>query len=161
MMLGIVIAAATATLLTICFGYAKGAANLHTWFFLRAPVFTFDWGLYGIEHGAGPNMQGHFWAAVAAAIMGALMLAQRALFWWPIHPVGFIVCSVEWTDHYWFSIFLAWLIKSLLVRLGGNRALRLGRRFFLGMILGQYTAAGVWAVIDTITGKFFNQVMSI
>jgi hypothetical protein len=87
---------------------------------------------------------------VGAAIMGALVLAQRNLFWWPVHPVGFIVCSLYWTDLLWATIFLAWFIKLLVVRLGGNRLLRKARLFFLGMILGQFSVAGAWAVFDSV-----------
>jgi len=161
MMLGIATTAVAATLCTIYLGYGTGALNLRAWFFVRAPVYNFNWALYSIDFPAAPNMQGQFWTVVGASIMTALMLAHRTLFWWPIHPVGFIVCSVGWTDQFWFSIFLAWLAKSLLVRLGGNRMFRMGRRFFIGMILGQFTAAGVWAVIDTIMGKIGNEIMSI
>jgi len=160
MMLGLVTTAVTATLLTLYLGYSVGALNLMRYFFYTAPVIGLDSGLRAIDVGTGANVQGYFWTGVGAAIMSVLMVAQRTLFWWPIHPVGFIICSVIWTDWLWFSIFLAWLIKGVLVRLGGNRMFRMGRRFFLGMILGQFTAAGVWAVIDTVTGKMGNWITS-
>lgn len=93
--------------------------------------------------------------------MGLLVFAHRTLFWWPIHPVGFIICSVGWTDRLWLTIFLAWLAKLLLVKFGGGRAYRRARLFFLGMILGQFTVAGVWATVDTFTGAVGNSIFWI
>jgi hypothetical protein len=90
--------------------------------------------------------------AVGAAIMGALVVAHRSLYWWPIHPVGFIICSIYWSDVLWLTIFLGWLIKVIVVKMGGNRLLRKARWFFLGMILGQFSVAGVWAIFDLLTG---------
>jgi hypothetical protein len=147
--------------MTIWLGYRHGGANLASWWFIRGPQFTFEWGLQHIQSGGGPNTAGLFWTAVGAAIMGALILAQRALLWWPVHPVGFIVCSVYWMDVLWFTVFLAWAIKVLVTRIGGNRMLRTARRFFFGMILGQFTVAGVWAIYDTFTGTLDHSIFWI
>ena len=35
------------------------------------------------------------------------------------------------------------------------------QEFFLGMILGQFTVAGVWAIVDTITGSVGNSIFWI
>ena len=43
-----------------------------------------------------------------------------------------------------------WFFLWRQVHVGGNRALRLARKFFLGMILGQFSVAGVWATIDML-----------
>ena len=102
--------------------------------------------------------QGFLWSGVGAAIMGGLILAQRSLLWWPIHPVGFIICSVYWTDVLWLTIFLAWAIKLAVTKIGGNKMLRAARIFFLGMILGQFTVASVWAIYDTFTGTINHRI---
>jgi hypothetical protein len=49
----------------------------------------------------------------------------------------------------------------MVVKIGGNRALRKARRFFLGMILGQFTVAGVWVIYDIITGTTQHSILSI
>jgi len=90
-----------------------------------------------------------------------LVIAQRTVFWWPIHPVGFVICSVTWTDVLWLSVFLAWLIKLVVVRVGGPALYRRARFLFLGMILGQFTVAGAWAVVDTFTGSVGNSIFWI
>jgi len=90
--------------------------------------------------------------------MGLLILAQRSLFWWPIHPVGFLICSSFLVTAFWFSIFLAWLIKVFIVEFGGYGLYRGARRFFIGSLLGYFLAGGLWAFVDTITGSVGNQV---
>ena len=98
---------------------------------------------------------------LAPFLMLALVTAQRMLFWWPIHPVGFIICSVFWTDVLWFSILLAWLLKLLVLKLGGSTLYAKARQFFLGMIMGQFAVAGVWALVDTITSSTNNSIFWI
>lgn len=161
LLLAALIALATASIFTVWLGYRHGASNLHDWFFISGPKYLFQWTVREIDEGTMTNVQGLVWTGVGAAIMLMLVLAQRALFWWPIHPVGYIICSVGWTDILWVSIFLAWLIKSVVVKLGGQALYRKARLFFLGMILGQFTVAGLWAVVDTFTGSVGNSIFWI
>jgi len=52
-------------------------------------------------------------------------------------------------------------LKLLVVRVGGNKMYRRARRFFLGMVIGQFTVAGLWAIIDTITHTTSNSIFWI
>ena len=150
-----------ATLATIWLGYRIGAVNMHGWFFIGGPERALDWGLREIIAARQPRPAAFSWMAVGAAIMGALLVAHRSLYWWPIHPVGFLICSVYWSDVLWFTIFLGWLTKLLVVKIGGNRLLRKARRFFLGMILGQFSVAGLWAIFDVLTGTTHHGIFWI
>jgi len=156
-----VITYATASIFTIYLGYRHGAANLHPWFFVNGPQYLFRWTAREITGGEAVRLQGLLWTGVGAAIMLALVLAQRTLFWWPLHPVGFIICSVGWTDILWLSIFLAWFVKLVVVRLGGHSLYRRARMFFLGMVLGQFAVAGLWAVVDTLANEVGNSIFWI
>jgi hypothetical protein len=151
----------TATCATIWLGYRHGAANLHGWFFIEGPKYTFRWGLEYVTTSKPPNYAGFFWSGVGAAIMGGLILAQRSLLWWPVHPVGFIICSVYWMDVLWVTVFAAWAIKLLVTNVGGSRVLRKARLFFLGMILGQFTVAGVWCIYDVFTSTLDHSIFWI
>jgi hypothetical protein len=64
-------------------------------------------------------------------------------------------------DQLWFSILLAWLFKLAIIKYGGPRLYQLGRPFFLGLIAGQFVTAGLWLVIDAITGMTDNVVFWI
>ncbi|MBD3181355.1 hypothetical protein GF312_03620 [Candidatus Poribacteria bacterium] len=82
-----------------------------------------------------------------------LMWVRRLFVWWPIHPIGYTLFSGWGTFKLWFSIFLGWLLKYSLVKYGGLRAYRSARPVFLGMVLGEMTAAGIWAIIGMVTGS--------
>ena len=158
LLLAALITFVAATLVTIWIGYRVGAANMDVWCFYHGPRVAFNWGLREITAGGQPQAAVFSWMAVGGAIMGALVVAHRALYWWPIHPVGFLICSVWWSDSLWLTVFLAWLTKLTVVKTGGNRLLRKARRFFMGMILGQFSVAGVWAIFDALTGTTGHEI---
>lgn len=150
LMLAALITFLTATLYTVYLGYNHGAANLQRWYFEGGPKATYNWGLEQVRYSRAPNYAGYVWTVVGSGIMAGLILAQRALFWWPMHPVGFIVCSVLWTDWFWATMFVAWFLKVAISKLGGTRLYSKARMFFLGMILGAFSSLAVGAVVDTI-----------
>lgn len=78
-----------------------------------------------------------------------LLAAMRTRFvWWPLHPVGYLVSGSFGLFRLWLPIFLTWLIKSILLRYGGLSAYRKARPFFLGLILGEFSAAFLRTIID-------------
>ena len=70
----------------------------------------------------------------------------------PLHPVGFVVSGTWIMDNVWFSIFLAWMIKAVVLKYAGPGGYRTTRWFVLGIILGQFVVGGFWLVIDGFTG---------
>ncbi len=68
--------------------------------------------------------------------------------WWPFHPVGYLVAGSFGLFRLWLPIFLTWLVKSLLLRYGGLEAYRKAWPFFIGLILGEFSAAFLRTVVD-------------
>lgn len=60
-------------------------------------------------------------------------------------------------DYVWFSVFVAWCIKAVVLKYGGPGLYRSTRPFFLGLIMGQVFVAGLWLAIDYFTGVVGNQ----
>ena len=57
-----------------------------------------------------------------------LAFLQYRLHWWPLHPVGIAVAPLWMTRLIAFSVFLAWVAKSAIMRYGGSRrTVRRGR----------------------------------
>ena len=84
------------------------------------------------------------------------MLAQHRLHWWPLHPLGFVI-SVGWlTGQIWFSVFVSWSLKLVILKYGGGKLFTALKPFFLGLILGEATVAGFWLVIDWLAGERGN-----
>lgn len=95
------------------------------------------------------------WAGVGAAstvILGAL---RSNFLGWPLAPIGLALAGTYAMDRFFFSVFLGWFFKSLLLRWGGANGYQGAVPFFLGMIVGEAVFAGVAAVFGLVTGIAF------
>ena len=90
--------------------------------------------------------------------MALLLWARHHLLWWPLHPIGYVASGTWILGNIWFSIFLAWLIKSVVLKYMGPNGYRSTRWFFLGVILGQFASGGAWLVVDGFTGMTGNVI---
>ena len=79
----------------------------------------------------------------------------------PIHPLGLAVSQMALTRHMWFSMFVVWLLKAVMIRYGGPRLLLRVRPFFLGFILGEFVALSMWLMIDLVTGAQGNSLFNV
>ena len=84
--------------------------------------------------------------------MAGLLFLNRRFLWWPLHPLGFVVSMDRVMDTAWFPVFLAWLLKIVLLKYGGLKAYRALWPLFYGLILGQFVAGGFWLIVDYFTG---------
>ncbi len=161
MLLALIIGIFTSLWLVIRFSYTSGGANLNKWFFVDGPIMPFKYTADKILHPTGPNGIGWLCKGIGVVVMFFLMFMRNRFLWWSLHPIGFAIGSNRWVTYLWFSIFLAWLLKSMILRYGGPKIYKNSIPFFLGLILGQYTCAGTWFIIDCITGMKGNMVFWI
>jgi len=81
----------------------------------------------------------------------ALSFLKRRFVAWPLYPVGYAV-SYGWAISWmWFSIFLGWAAKKTILVSGGIGAYRRAIPLFIGLVLGQFVAGSLWAVVALIT----------
>jgi len=64
--------------------------------------------------------------------------------------VGYLLMHTYVVETCWFSIFLGWLAKVLIVRYGGASLFHRARNLFMGLIVGELPAAGFWLVVSLI-----------
>jgi hypothetical protein len=131
--------------------YRFGGVNMNGQRFLDVPVFPFrELSSYLTNPKPGD------WVATCAVAVGflfALLLsALRLRFaWWPFHPIGYAVGfsrrTIEWM---WFSVFLGWLCKLLILRAGGLKNYRRCMPIFLGFILGEFTMGVLFGIVGTV-----------
>ena len=78
----------------------------------------------------------------------------RTLFpFWPFHPAAYMVAGEKSTiGRLWFSIFISWGVKTILLKVGGIRLYRKAYPLFLGLILGEFMIGGIWVLIRLFTG---------
>ena len=91
--------------------------------------------------------------AIGAYLFGAVFTvflgSMRARFlWWPLHPIGYLASASYGAYRMWLPVFVTWVIKGFLLRYGGLRAYQRALPFFLGLILGEFSAGFLRTVID-------------
>lgn len=99
--------------------------------------------------------------SIGAGITGLLQLAAMRSSAWPFLPVGYVVSATWYMQMAWFSLFLGWLAKVLILKFGGARGFQNARPFFIGMIFGEALAAALWLVINltlALNGEIFKPI---
>jgi len=76
-----------------------------------------------------------------------LYLMSLRFAWWPFHPLGFAVSTSWTTATLWFPMFIAWLIKLIVFRVGGLKTYRIALQFFLGLLLGDFVIGVLWPAV--------------
>jgi hypothetical protein len=110
--------------------YEYGGINLNGWFFNGGTRAPFTYIADKLNTPTGPNLEGWIHTFVGGGVMVVLMWARHHLLWWPLHPLGYPIGGVWLMDQLWFSIFLAWLIKMVVMKYGGPGLYRTSRPFF-------------------------------
>ena len=127
--------------------YKHGGLNT-SHYFAGQSYQHFDDALVRIQTSVGPQWDYWGYTAMGGAIMGALMLVRNHFLWWPIHPIGFPISLVM--NKMVVSVFIAWLIKSIILDYGGPKLFRQVRPFFLGLILGDFIPLGFNILLDRL-----------
>jgi hypothetical protein len=76
-----------------------------------------------------------------------LAILRTQFVWWPFHPAGYALALSYAMEYFWLPVFIAWFLKACIIRYGGVKLYRLAVPFFLGLILGDYTAGSLWALL--------------
>jgi hypothetical protein len=98
---------------------------------------------------------------LGAGITGLLQVGALRYSAWPFSPVGYIV-SGQWFIHpTWFSVFLGWLCKVLVLRFGGATMFQKARPFFIGIIFGEALAIATWLVVNLILAALGQEYQAI
>ena len=87
-------------------------------------------------------------AMAVGASMTLLLTALRGRFLgFPLHPAAYVLNVSYANDVFWCDMFVAWLIKSLILRYGGISVYRQAMPLFLGLILGDFVTGSFWSLI--------------
>ncbi len=89
---------------------------------------------------------------LSIGFFGTIALEFASLRWasWPLLPVGYVASYGVFIEDAWFSVFVGWLLKILIVRFGGASLFQKAKPFFIGIIFGEGLAAGIWLLINAI-----------
>lgn len=146
-------AMAVAVIVAITVAFWSG---LFVWYSLGAAAKT-DW--WRTEMGMVPFLELHSQLAsppradIAAGVFDGvgsvatclLAFLRMRFLGFPLHPVGYAMANTYSWGHLPVPFFLAWLVKTLVLRYGGMRLYRRSLPLFLGLILG-----------DLVNGAFYT-----
>lgn len=80
-----------------------------------------------------------------ALVMVILTIGQYRFTWWPFHPIGFTVVTFNSVQRSILSVFVAWTLKTIILKVGGITLYRKSQPLFMGLIVG-YTFALIIAI---------------
>lgn len=92
-----------------------------------------------------------YFAMAGAIIMGILVICYHRFYWWPLHPIGYLMIYSSAMKILWVSFFIGWIFNALCMRYGGIILFRKMRYFFVGLIMGDFLMGGTWAIIGLFT----------
>ena len=149
----------TAIIAAIVLGTVSGfAGNMYRNYWSVGQTWVGNWAFAELAsqiqvHSRGVNSLYIVYFVIGIGITLGLVTMNRLFVWWPFHPLGYILGG-EWMLRYlWFSIFLAWLIKWIILRFGGLDGHRKAVPFFVGITLGDGMMLALW----NIYGNVFNR----
>jgi len=86
-------------------------------------------------------------AIAGTVVMLLLVFCYHRLYWWPIHPIGYLTAYSSAMRILWVSFFIGWACNALCMRYGGIIFFRKLQFFFIGLIIGDFLMGGGWAFI--------------
>ncbi len=81
-----------------------------------------------------------------------LMFMRMKFFWFPLYPAAYAVTNSWGIHNIWFCLFLAWVVKLVILRFFGLKTHQRAIPFFLGLILGEFTVGCLWTIVGILFG---------
>lgn len=96
---------------------------------------------------------GATWAyGVGAVVVVILGILRTRFIDWPFHPAGYLISGSFGLFRLWVPLFLAWLLKSIILRYGGLKGYRAALPFFIGLVLGEFATGFARTLLDLCFG---------
>ncbi len=130
--------------------YNLGGDAMNEWFYSQYPQ-----GMYNMIATMSQNppvdiSNNRLWIGFGALLMGALLYFRQFMFWIP-HPIGLLMLVNPLMRNYWFSIFIAWLCKTMITKYGNRETYQRARDFFIGLIVGELIIIVIALLVTYVT----------
>jgi hypothetical protein len=150
MMVAVVLGLVVAWVAQLVLVYGKGANSLQNMSYIAWPRTPFEVAAACIRQPSGPDPASYLFMAIGATKFLGFMALRSRCSWWMLHPAGLVMGSNM--QEMWFSLFLAWLCKTAILRYGGAKGYQTARNLFLGLAAGEAAIACVWIAVGFVTG---------
>ena len=148
--IGIIIALPLSLWYHVDLAYRTGAHNFTTWVFQGLNGVSFDFVAAKMRDPHGPDAHRLGFMGFGAMMMSALIFLRHRFAWWPLHPIGLTCPVVMGTTHIFGSLFVTWLLKTIIVRIGGLSLYEKGKPFFIGLVVGHVAGTTLYEIVDII-----------
>lgn len=144
------ISAITAIAFTAYSGYRLGGASNY-----YADVAAGDPGFYSLvvtwmQNSTQITGSEVLFLLTGMGIVIGMMVARHYISWWPVSPIGFVVAAGGPVRNAFFPVFLAWLIKTILIRTGGIRLYNEVQPLMIGIMVGYVIGASIAILADIL-----------
>lgn len=150
----ILLSIAIAVILNIYVPYRLGGTRLDMWMEQLSPSLSWNdyQSYFAPRQIADPaaRWQMPVFFGVGAVVCLLLTIMRAAFYWWPLHPLGYALAGSWTTIVFWFPCLVAWMCKSLSIRYGGMSFYAKARPFFLGMVLGEFSIAVFFVLLNLL-----------
>lgn len=158
--LSILLAIAASYAATLHTAYRYGAVTGSPWFMIGSPQQPFARLVAQLSTPTDPKPADAATVGLGVVVMLLLCIARGR---WPgfgLHPLGFAMGPSWPLIQLWFSLLLGWLCKVAALRIGGMKGYRQAYPFFLGLVLGEFVAAGWWVIIGMWRGTSYRFLLT-
>jgi hypothetical protein len=94
---------------------------------------------------------------VGATSVLALAMMRLRFFWWPFHPLGYVMSLSYWINYMWVCLLISSVLKWIMAKYGGLKWYRRMSYFFLGLVLGDFIIGSLWLIY----GILLNQTVYV
>lgn len=130
--------------------YLHGGLNLNYHYATRLCRWAWDKYIGWFSAPAPADRKATMGILGGAAFTWLLNTLHHQLPRFPFHPLGITLADSLVVRKVWFSIFLGWLAKGIVLRYGGHRLYTAWHPAFIGLVVGELMAAGLWLGIDAV-----------
>lgn len=133
---------------TLYLGYAHGAYNFNVYTFNSGNQVVFNNVVKKLQTPFDPSVDRMMFFGIGAVVAGVCSFLRYRFLWWPLSPIGLTVFTTGVIQRQAFVIFLAWLIKFILLKIGGISLYRKTHPLFLGLLIGYVVGIGLIFIVD-------------
>lgn len=141
---------------TLNLAYTHGAYNTYGFppFFGGNPKGIFSSTLSMIRNPLTFDGSRVLFLSIGMVGMGLLTLMRSRFLWWGLHPIGFATSTMINSNFLGVPFFIAWAVKSIVLKTGGVVLYRRTLPLFLGLMVGYVVGISLCSFVDMV---FFPQ----
>jgi hypothetical protein len=149
LLIGLLVALIVNIVIVLWNGYTYGAFNFAEFPFTRYAPRRIGGMVKTIKNPQAASLPHLFVFLLGAAVMIALTVVRYRMSSWTLHPIGYAASTTNIRLQV-TSLFVVWIIKTLVTRIGGVQLYQRLYPLFLGLIIGRTAGTLLSFIVDLI-----------